>query len=115
MPLDPVLPSQTEIQYFDESVSGHHDVLGFQVTVDYAALMSGGKRIGDLQSDVQNGLQRQGPVSQHVSQCAASNEFHGDVREIALIAYAVYRHDIRMVEVGCEPRFIFESPPVGRI
>ena len=90
-----------EILHLHGAVAQHHDVLGFDVPVDDAALMGVGKRAGDLPRKVQHlpPLQRAAPV--HVlPQRDPVYQFHDYVFDFIAVADIIHGHDIRVGEHG---------------
>ena len=90
-------PCQTEVQDLHEPVVADHDVLGLHVSMDDAGRMRSGEGPRDLQSDLDQHLQRRS-LAQHRSQRSPIDEFL-DEKVIAgrRLADFMNDHDVGMI------------------
>ena len=105
---------ESEVQYLDRAVRTHLDVGRLQIAVDDALLMRGFERLGDLFRDGQRFVQRNGTVSNAVSERRSFDQFHHERDGAIRLLEAVNVGDVRMIQ-GCEDfRFTPESgQPLG--
>ena len=90
-------PGQAEIQQFYEPAGGHHDIPGFQISMDLSAGVYPGQSAGNLHRVVQQ-LPDGNPFDRdHIPQGFSLDEFHGDEIHAAFGADLVHRHDVWMV------------------
>lgn len=88
---------------------GDEDVRRLDIAVDDAARMRRFQRIRDLNSIIQDHIERQRLVVDPVLQRLAIEEFHGDERLAAVRSDVVNRADVRVIERGCGLRLALES------
>ncbi len=73
-----------------------------------ARFVGGGESVGQLHRNVECGRHRRETIRQQGAKRATAHQLHHDVRDVILTANPVDGDDVRMVETGGSPRFLFE-------
>jgi hypothetical protein len=106
---------ETEVEHLHAPIRRDDDVVAFQITMDDAALVRVGERIGELTPVVHDLLDWQRTGVQHRAERASFDQLHRDVSLAVGFSDLVYRADIWMVERGCRTRFTHQSGARGGI
>ena len=106
--LDSELPAcnlgDPEIQDFDQSAIGHHDVAGFEVAMHDTGGVGRSDGVGNLYRDGQQLAQRHAALDTFGA-CSPFDPFHGDEIDVRLVPDFVDRDDVGVVERARRLRF----------
>jgi hypothetical protein len=108
---------ESEVEHLDEAVARERDIVGLQVAVDDAAIVRSFDRAGNLQRDLQSGLDAQRSSVQPIRERLAVDELEHQHLAAVVVFDAVNRGDVRMINSRNDGRFPLEpcdSPGVGR-
>ena len=101
----------TEVAHLDGAVPEQHNVLGLDIPVDDAPLMSVGKGLCDLLGKMQRLLPGEHAPPVHILlEGDAIDQFHNYVFDVITMAYIIHGDDIRVGKHGYGLRFRAETP-----
>jgi len=100
---------KTEIEHLRLAALGHKYISGFDVAMDDALNVCGIERIRDLDTEIQELLQRERLAVNVMAQGIAVDELHGDERLAVLLANVINSADVRVVEGGSGMGFSAEA------
>src|SRR5215467_12243940 len=111
--------SQAKVENLGVATLRHKDVRRLDVAVNYAFRMCCIQSVCNINRNVQKLFQFHRTASNHMPQCLAVQEFHGDKRLRSMLSNFVNRADIRMVQCrscSCFTPKAFQSLPlVGKM
>ncbi len=87
------------------AAGGEEDVVRFDVAVDDAARVRVGERPGHVTQDADHLASGKRPALEPLAQAVAVHVGHAEPRQARGLAGAENRHDVRMLELGCEQHF----------
>lgn len=97
---------EAEVQDLHVAIGRDEDVLGLEVAMDDAALVSGRKTAGDLHAVLDGATQRQRAGHQSRAEGLAFEQFHHEGAPLE----AVDLRDVRMIQRCQRPGFALEAP-----
>ncbi len=101
--------SETEIEHLNDAVAAQHDVVGFDVAMNDADGVRGGKCARDLDSDVDNVGAGERSASDPVAQRFAVDELRDDEMLCVDLVDLVDRENVWMVQGGRGFGFLYET------
>src|SRR6266478_3420724 len=100
---------ETEIKNLGLMPPGDEDVGGLDVAMDDALCMSGVKRVGDLDSELEQAVQFQRLTVNRVLKGLALQQFHGDEVPALVFPDLIDGADVGMIKRGRGPGFTLET------
>ena len=108
--LQQLLPlRQPKVQNLCPPLAGHHDVLGLHIPVHNANLVRCCQPLRNLGSQLQCPPQRHRVAREHRPQGLPLDELRHQIRNLALPAYIVERHNIRVIQGRDRSRLSLET------
>ena len=91
---------QAEVEELRLAAPGHEDVGGLDVPVHDAAGVRGLEGVGDLDAEIEQGVELEGSRGEAVAQGFAFEQLHGDERLPVVLVDVVDRTDVGVLERG---------------
>ena len=89
---------ETEVEDFDATFVGQHDIGRFEISMRDPLLVRGGDRIGEWNRDVEERAERKARLRQPLGECASSHELHRDEVQAVGFFNGMHRHDVGVIE-----------------
>ncbi len=94
----PLYLRKTEVEDFDPTFVGQHDIGRFEISMRDPALVRGGDRIGEWDGDVEERAEGEARFRQPLSERAPSYELHRDEVQAVGFFDGMHRHDVGVIE-----------------
>ena len=101
---------ESEVQNLDAAVRREHHVFGLEIPMDDAGVVRGREPLGNLETDIEEPLQRYTSPSHFVSQRRSVDELRHEIRRVLLDADVVNNEDVGVVQTACRDGFLREAP-----
>ncbi|GEM_PF-7038164 len=101
--------SETEIQHLDPEVLGDHDVVGFQISMDNAAVMCSANSICQRNGKLENLARLHTSLRDQLREGLALHKFHRDEVDLVGLLDGEDGHDVGVAERGDGFRLALKS------
>src|SRR5712691_3728873 len=106
---------QSKVEDLDAPILGYEDVVGLEVAMDEAMIVSGGKAPRDLDTVLDRLADRQRAATKALAQGFALEQFGNDVRRTVVRPNVVNRKNVGMIQTRRGARLLLEAPLAVRV